>query len=202
VIIGLEGVSCTGKSTLARALAARLGDTIVVPCYYHAAPDPSALPSPKVSSETDQIDALIIHLRIEETRLLAVREALTRCGRVVLDRTVDTLLAHLRAVGEMNGLDANACARALVTRQIRRGLAAVPDVTLLLRADHEVLTARARARPGLPPLYYNQEFTRGFHAHFQHPVTPACLTIDAGLPAAQVLDQACQLLSPYLERPQ
>jgi len=202
VIIGLEGVSCTGKSTLARALAARLGGTTVVPCYYHAAPDPSALPSPKVSSETDQIDALIIHLRIEETRMLAVRQALSRCSQVVLDRTVDTLLAHLHAVGEMNGLDANAHARALVGQRISQGLAAVPDVTLLLRADHELLAARARARPGLPPLYYNAEFTRGFHAHFQRPVTPVCLAIDAGLPAGQVLEQACQLLRPYLEKPQ
>lgn len=202
MIVGLEGVSCTGKSTLARTLAARLGDTSVVPCYYHAAPDPSALPSPKVSSEADQLDALIIHLQIEQTRQLMVREALRHCGRVVLDRTVDTLLAHVRAVGAMNALDANACARALVTRQIGQGLAAAPDVTLLLRADHEVLVARARGRPGLPPLYYNAEFTRGFHAHFQDPVTPACLDLDAGLPAGQVLDQACRLLGPYLGRRQ
>jgi dTMP kinase len=199
VIIGLEGVSCTGKSTLARGLAAQLGDTTVVPCYYHAAPDPSVLPSPKVSSETDQIEALIIHLQIEETRMQAVREALTRCSRVVLDRTVDTLLAHIRAVGEMNGLDANARARALVDQQISKGLACVPDVTLVLHADHEVLAARAHARPGLPPLYYDPVFTCGFHAHFQDPVTTACLAIDAAPPAAQVLDQACQLLAPYLE---
>jgi thymidylate kinase len=198
MIIGLEGVSCTGKSTLARGLAARLGAASVVPCYYHAAPDPSALPSPKVASEDEQIDALVIHLDIEEIRLRAVREQLGAGGPVILDRTVDTLLAHVRAVGAMNGLDANARARALVAERITQDRVAVPDMTLLLRADPGLLAARALARPGLPPLYYNPEFTIGFLDHFQNPVTPACLDIDASLPPGEVLDRACRLLGGYL----
>jgi dTMP kinase len=200
VIIGLEGVSCTGKTTLARALAARLDDTSVVPCYYHAAPDPSVIPSPKVSSEADQLNALAVHLRIEELRVRRAREAMERGCRVVLDRTVDTLLAHLRAVGEMNGLDANTRARTLVAQQIGQGLAAVPDVTLLMCTKHDVVAERARARVGMLSLYYDPVFTRGFHTHFQAPITPTCLTIDAGLPADQVLDRACDLLRPYLDR--
>ncbi|MGH3391171.1 MAG: hypothetical protein ACRDOO_20065 [Actinomadura sp.] len=199
MIIGIEGVSCTGKTTLARALAVRLADTSVVPCYYHAAPDPSVLPSPKVSSETEQIDALAIHLEIELLRLRRVQAAVARGCRVVLDRTVDTLLAHLRAVGEMNGLNANTRARDLVEQQVDQGLAVRPDMTLLLRADHEVLAERARTRVGMPTLYYDPAFTSGFDAHFQNPVTPVCLTVEAGLPADQVLDRALGLIEPYLD---
>lgn len=198
MIIGLEGVSCTGKTTLALALAVHLGDISVVPCYYHAAPDPSVLSSRPVSSEADQLDMLVVHLQIEELRLRRVQAAAERGCRVLLDRTVDTLLAHVRAVGAMNGLDANARARALVERQIEQGLAVVPDVTLLLQADHEVVASRARARIGMPSLYYDPDFTRGFHTHFRVPITPTCLTVDAALAADQVLDQACGLLKPHL----
>jgi thymidylate kinase len=37
MIIGLEGVSCVGKTTLAKALSARLPASNVA-CYYNAAP--------------------------------------------------------------------------------------------------------------------------------------------------------------------
>ncbi len=38
VIIAIEGVSCTGKSTLAARLATRLGWQ-TIECYYHVAND-------------------------------------------------------------------------------------------------------------------------------------------------------------------
>jgi thymidylate kinase len=199
MIIGIEGVSCTGKTTLARALAVRLADTSVVPCYYHAAPDPSALPSLEVSSEAEQIGALVAHLEIELLRVRRVQAAVARGCRVVLDRTVDTLLAHLRAVGTMTGLDANAQARALVKHQIDQGLAVVPEVTLLLTADHKVLAERAHTRVGMPTLYYDPVFSRGFNSHFQDPVTPVAMTVNAGRPADQVLEHALGLLAPYLD---
>jgi len=198
VIIGLEGVSCTGKTTLAVTLAARLGATSVVPCYFHAAPDPSALPSPQVSSEAEQLEALAILLEIELLRLRRCQAAVERGCHVVLDRTVDTLLAHLRAVGEMNNLDANVRARALVEDCINHGEAVIPDVTLLLRADHAVLAERARTRVAMPSLYYDPVFTEGFHAHFHDPLTRACLPVDAGCLPDQVLKQALVLLEPQL----
>ncbi|SDI48441.1 dTMP kinase [Sinosporangium album] len=198
MIIGLEGVSCTGKSTLASGLADRLGNISVVPCYYHSAPAPSMLPVPHVTSEAEQLSALAVHLEIEKVRLRHAQEALATRRRIVLDRTVDTLLAHLRAVGAMKGLNTGSRARTLVNQQINKGLAMVPHVTLLLIADHEVLTERARTRTDMPSLYYDPVFARAFCAHFRNPIAPVCLPLSAALPAAQVLDQACQLLEPYL----
>lgn len=199
MIIGLEGVSCTGKTTLARALAERLGASTVIPCYYHAAPDPSIIPDPAVTSEADQLHSLAVHLDIEELRWERAHAALRRGDRVVLDRTVDTLLAHLRAVGVMTGLDANHEARTMVEARIARQRAVVPSATLLLRADDATVAGRARSRVGMPAIYYDPAFTTGFLTHFVNPITPRVVPVDASLPAEQVLDVACRLLMPYLD---
>jgi dTMP kinase len=204
VIIGIEGLSCTGKTTLAAAISARLGRTTVVPCYHHTAPDPSALPGPylrpgpRERQEDEQLDALAVYLNIEVLRRRRTRAATEPGRHVVLDRTVDTLLAHVRGVGDMNGLDVNTPARALVAEQLGRDDAVLPDLTLLLRAGHEVLAARARTRVAMPSLYYDPVFADGFHAHFRDPLTPMCVPIDAAAPADQVAGQALAALEPFL----
>ncbi|MYW02320.1 AAA family ATPase [Streptomyces sp. SID3343] len=196
--IGIEGVSCTGKTTLAFALAARLGHTSLVPCYYHAAPDASALPDPDASSEDEQLDALVVHLEIELLRQHRAQAAVERGCHVVLDRTVDTLLAHLRAIGEMKNLDANARARSLVAERVDCGQAVVPDVTLLLHADDDVLSERASARIAMPGIYYDPRFAQAFHTHFLDPITPKLLRLDASRPADDVLERAVDALGPYV----
>jgi dTMP kinase len=206
-MIGIEGVSCTGKTTLAAALASRLaarmpgpaGDACVVPCYYHAAPDPQVLSSPDVGTEAGQLAMLVTLLDIEQFRSRQARSALSHGRPVLLDRTVDTLLAHVAGTARMRGLDPAASARALVSAAISRGQVAVPAVTLLLEAGHAALARRAEARPGLPPLYYDPEFTLGFNGHFTDPVTPRCLAVDAAARADDVAVQAWGLLKPYLD---
>ena len=207
IMIGIEGVSCTGKTTLAAALARRLaatmpgpaGEACVVPCYYHAAPDPQVLFNPDVRDEAGQLAALAALLDVEQLRSQQARRALGQGRPVVLDRTVDTLLAHVRGAGRVRGLDATVPARALVNAAIGRGDVAVPAVTLLLESGHEALAWRAAARPGLPPLYYDEDFTRGFNGHFAHPVTPRCLAVDAAAGADDVVQQAWGLLKPYVD---
>ncbi|TDE32139.1 AAA family ATPase [Actinomadura sp. 6K520] len=209
ITIGVEGVSCTGKTTLTRALAGRSAgclaatdtprEVCIVPCYYHAAPDPKTLSNREVKTEADQLALLAAHLEVEQLRDRQARSARARGSVVVLDRTVDTLLAHVRAVGHLRGLDARAQARRLVTEAIDRGHVAVPAVTLLLQASHEVLSQRAQTRTGMPPLYYDPDFTQAFQGHFADPITAHCLVINATGGADQVVDQAWKLLKPYLD---
>lgn len=201
MIIGIEGVSCTGKTTLAIGLAARIGPSHVVPCYYHTAPDPSALPGPDAACEDDQIAALTTLLAVEELRAERARVAHERGCHVLMDRTVDTLLAHVRAVDGLNGLDARVRARGLVDDRVARARAVVPDVTVVLSADPVLLEHRARTRLDMPALYYAPKFAALFDGHFDHaPVTPACVRVDAGQPADRVLADALRLLAPYLRR--
>lgn len=199
MIIGIEGVSCTGKTTVAVALAARIGLAHVVPCYYHVAPDPSALPGPDAAREDEQIAALTALLGVEELRARRARTAIDRGCHVIVDRTVDTLLAHVHAVGTLHGLDARARARELVDRQVAAGGAVVPDVTVVLTADPAQLAHRAHTRIDMPALYYAPEFAAAFLEHFAvSPVASACVLIDAGQSADMVLADAQRHLAPYL----
>ncbi|MGH3697669.1 MAG: hypothetical protein ACRDRX_27435 [Pseudonocardiaceae bacterium] len=190
MIIGIEGVSCTGKTTLAVALAERIDRSLVIPCYFHSVADPSTLPPPVAENERAQLAGLRAFLDVEQVRR---DQALAGCadGRtVILDRTVDTLLAHTRAVGRLQGFDADETARQ-ITRQRR---VAVPDVTLLLTARFAVLRVRAVRRRGMPEIFYDARFTGAFMEHFVDPISRVCITLDGEQPAPALLDNALDVL--------
>jgi dTMP kinase len=192
MILGLEGVSCVGKTTLARLLAQRL-DAHVVPCYYHAAPDPAQLPPPDSATAEQQLAALTVLLGVEKRRRTAALAAASRGQTVILDRTVDTLLAHAHAIGRLHGYDCDIAARALV-----RGYpVVVPDLTLLLHASDDVRTRRAARRVNMPPLFYDPTFTQYFTEHFANPLVPQHVPIatDAGLDL--VAEQAAAIVGEH-----
>ncbi|MFF5113220.1 hypothetical protein [Streptosporangium sp. NPDC000509] len=189
MIIAVEGVSCTGKTTLAADLAGRFGwETIG--CYYYVADDPSVLGVPVAATEAEQLAALTAHFAIEEERARRARAALARDGAVIMDRSVDTLLAHLGAVGRIQGLNAAARARVMVAERISADAAVVPDLTLLLAADPAVLAARATTRPGLPPMYYDPLFAAHFNDHFAAPIAARCVRLDASRGRGEVVEAA------------
>lgn len=189
MIIAIEGVSCTGKTTLAGALARHFG-TEPIDCYRHVAKDPSLLGEPVALSHEQLLNGLAAHLAVEEERLAAAQRILGCHGTVVMDRSVDTTLAHLTAMGELSGIDAREPARQLVQARAAQGRVAVPDLTLLLRASPAELQRRARRRPELPGIYYAPNFARHFNAHFDNPVTLRCVPIDVDAPTDAVLAMA------------
>lgn len=193
MIIAVEGVSCTGKSTLAGELARHFGWP-VVDCYYHVADDPTVLGEPVARTGDALLSALDAHLLIEAERQRRAAAAVRREGGVVMDRSVDTLLAHVRAVGRLRGFDVTATARTMVEERVRAGTAVVPDVTLLLTAALDVLSLRARARPGLPAVYYDPRFSEHFNDHFADPIATRWLPLNADAPATAVLAAALRLL--------
>lgn len=192
MIIGLEGVSCTGKTTLARALANRLGTASVVPCYYHVAPDPSLLPNPIPDDEREQLASMEVLLGLEALRRDMAHRALDMGRVVILDRTVDTLLAHTYAIDRLRGLSAAETARILAIERPT----IVPDITLLLVTTPTVLAERAARRPGMPSIFYDPIFTTHFNAYFERPLVPRWVHLDA---AQCTEDLAAQALAEINE---
>lgn len=178
MIVATEGVSNSGKTTLAKELGQRLG-TETVGCYQHVAKDPALLGRPLARSEQELLNALRVHLSVEEERLRLAADAVEHTGMVIMDRSVDTVLAHLRAVGHLQGLDAEATARSLVKVRCAAGRAVVPDLTLLLIASPQQLAHRGKLRPEVPSLYYAEDFATHFYGHFADPIAKHVVWIDA-----------------------
>ncbi|MFJ2578397.1 AAA family ATPase [Kitasatospora aureofaciens] len=174
MILGIEGVSCVGKTTLAAQLTPHLNQPAVIPCYFHASPDPTLLPAPEPFTAEHQLANIAQFLDVEDLRLARARQALAEGRDVILDRTVDTLLAHAHAVGRMNGFDCDDQARRLV---ISRPVA-MPDLTIVLTADPDVLARRARLRKGMPTIFYDRHFSEHFNAYLAHPLAPAVAVLD------------------------
>ncbi|MEZ0073586.1 AAA family ATPase [Planotetraspora sp. GP83] len=189
MIVAVEGVSCTGKTTLAAELCRALGWGSVG-CYYHVADDPAVLGEPLPTSETDQLEALAAHFVVEQHRARHAAALRGRDGGVIVDRSVDTLLAHLGAAGRIQGLNCDKHARVAVDRQVTAGAAMLPDLTLLLIAPPDVLAARARTRPKMPAVYYDPVYARHFNAHFSRAVSPHVVVLDATQSPAEVADAA------------
>lgn len=184
MIIGIEGVSCTGKSTLITHLVSALGEPLVVPCFYHAASDPDRLPRPVAADGAEQLRAVSDLLKIEAIRRSLAADALAEGRTVVLDRTVDTLLAHTFAISQMHGLGEMDAAQAMVRAD---AATMVPDVTVLLTVDAAVLAERARARPGMPPIFYAPAFSLLFNAYFEHqPLARSLVRLDSAAPAEEL----------------
>jgi dTMP kinase len=186
MIIGIEGVSCTGKTTLAAALASALGDPLVIGCYYHCAPDPACLPNPDTATGEEQLAGLQVLLRVEKLRYDKAMVALTRGDDVILDRSVDTLLAHTHAMGQRHGFDIDDDARALVqSHQV-----VIPDLTLLLYARPDTLSQRAAQRVNMPRVFYAPQLTKHFHEHFTYPLAHQLVRISTDLPFPDTLTAA------------
>ncbi|WP_170322732.1 dTMP kinase [Acrocarpospora macrocephala] len=197
MIIAIEGVSCSGKTTLATRLADPFGWQ-VVPCYYHVAADPGLLGEPLATSEDEQLAALTAHLLVEAERRHRADAALARDGAVILDRSIDTLLAHLTAVGQLQGLDVPATvsrARTLIDQAVSAGTAVVPDLTLLLIATPTALATRGVTRPDVPRLYYDPNFAAHFNQYFADPISPRCMRLDANADPAALLSTARTAIS-------
>lgn len=142
-VIALEGPSYAGKSTAISHLRSRgiEEQAFVFDCYVKDIAHRDDIPPARTGSAAAQLNAFEKFMEIEETR---VRRALASAKPVViLDRSVDTLLAHAHALDALFGYD--------VHHQLRDRLQQLPflrpDHTIYLDVPAEVLGLR-RKRAG------------------------------------------------------
>jgi thymidylate kinase len=140
-IIALEGPSYAGKSTAIGHLRSRGVEerAFVSDCYVKHIAHRDDIPPACTDSASAQLAAFEKFMDIEHTR---VRAALSSARPVaILDRSVDTLLAHAHALDALFGYD--------VHDQLRDRLQELsflrPDHTLYLDVPAEVLSLRRKA---------------------------------------------------------
>lgn len=145
-IIALEGPSCSGKTSAIAALAkdASLGRTVVFDCYVREIASPQDVPPARTSSRAEQIAAFRTFMDIEQRRVLRTRRlsaAPEPPDLLILDRSVDTLLAHAHALDTLFGFGAHRAVTALLPRLPHLA----PQFTIYLDADVPTLRARRPA---------------------------------------------------------
>lgn len=126
-ILCLEGPSYGGKTTAIRHLrdsSELAGTTVFFDCYVRHLRDTHAIPSPRTGSAAEQFAAF-------ETFMYAEADRVTEAAKnpdqlLILDRSVDTLMAHAYAMDQLYGFGVHA--------QVRRRLQELP----YLRPDHTI----------------------------------------------------------------
>ncbi|MFD5425520.1 hypothetical protein [Streptomyces sp. NPDC127084] len=140
MILGLEGPSYGGKTSALGRLrrVPAMQDAMFFSCYVKSFARREDIPPPSTQSAAEQVEAFMTFMEIEAER---VRVARRHGGLVVLDRTVDTLLAHAHAVDEIHGFG--------VLPELRQRVEEMPhlrpDCTLYLDVAPELLHLRRKA---------------------------------------------------------
>jgi thymidylate kinase len=142
-VVAVEGLCLAGKTTLVRALAARLG-ALAVPEYA----DLAALPPWPPHNRADVTTALAYFLRLEQQRATLARRTPGRL--VALDRSPLTLIAHEYGMGGIGIPSAPDLAAQMFSEAAERRLILTPDAYVYLQVPASVSAARQTCRGRLP----------------------------------------------------
>ncbi len=125
---------------------------------------PLQIPSPVAESIAEQLAATSLFLTVEHQRHRLVLDGGDAHSVLILDRSIDTLAAHVAGIaaylGKPWGYDDAVGLIGQAPRTLR------PDVTFLLQVPISILSARATYRPRLPDVYLDARFHSGFESHF------------------------------------
>jgi dTMP kinase len=171
-----------------------VADALVLECYVRSIPRPEDIPRPATESAAEQLAAFDTFMAIEEGRVL---QAAAHQGPVILDRSVDTLLAHAYALDRMYSFN--------VFRQVRERLDRLPhlrpDHTLYLDVSDETLALRRKAagHAAVEPEYFlhDPRFLGHTQSYFRAAACPpvtAEVTVVSGDGSAQETAAAVQSL--------
>ncbi|MGH3712662.1 MAG: hypothetical protein ACRDT4_04265 [Micromonosporaceae bacterium] len=116
---------------------------------------------------------------------------------MLIDRSVDTLLAHVYALDQLHNTQALPGAR-----QIIRDTPGVirPDLTLHLDVSPAAVRQRLTTRPGFPDLLVRADFNHHFNRYFAAPaqcVARQVVGLDATLPPQELTSHATEQVISY-----
>ncbi|MFI6696293.1 dTMP kinase [Streptomyces sp. NPDC050433] len=202
-VIAVEGPSYAGKSTAIRHLRRHgyEGRAYIADCYVKQIGSRDAVPPARTASATEQVAAFETFMAVEETR---VRTALAAAKPfVILDRSVDTLLAHAYALDALFGY--------AVQHRLRDRLQVLPhlspDHTVYLDVPAEVLGLRRKTsgHTAAEPDYFLHEPTFLTHTrdyfltHAQPPVSREVTVVPADT-SPEAIAHAVEALVSYWTR--
>lgn len=163
--IALEGPSFAGKTSTMAALQSLLpaDHYITYRCYVDEIDNIDEIPPARTQSASEQLNAFKFFMQVEGARVADLSVRASSADLVLLDRSVDTLLAHAYALDQIYGYGVHNQARVLLTR-----LAYLrPDQTFYLDASHQEL-GRRRGRLAAPfdSFLLDPAFIRHFRDYF------------------------------------
>lgn len=169
-IIALEGPSYAGKTTTITHLRRLLHPLrpLVFDCYVQEIDDPADIPPTRAPDAATLMNAFEVFARIEGSRVNRLLSGDARSDIVILDRSVDTLLAHVHAMDLLFGYTTYPAVR----KRLRYRPYLKPDHTLYLDTDFETLRARRRVA-GIDDVDYflhHPGFLAGARAYFLGPL--------------------------------
>jgi thymidylate kinase len=168
----LEGISGSGKSTIAALLADRLGCV-----HFHTVPTPVSDLQPYINSRARAFPQLAFYLAGVLHASDLARTAL-KDGHAIADRYVNSVIANHAAVHDLDNNVVEATIAPFTP------YLAAPDLTVYLHTDLDGLTTRMRNKPDLTQsdedLLANRELLERLQDHYDQ--------IAAGDPNAYHLD--------------
>ncbi|UUU44950.1 hypothetical protein [Streptomyces sp. NBC_00162] len=173
-IVAFEGASYGGKSSTIKRLRGMRGigpHAFVSACYVDHIDRREDIPPARTGSAAEQIEAFDTYMEIEADRVAAV--AKSTADLIILDRSVDTLLAHAYALDQLYGYDVHALLRAQLA-----GMSHLrPDHTIYLDVPPETLHLRRKiighAAAESDYFLHNPAFLEHARAYFTTPTPGA-----------------------------
>ncbi|WP_369383210.1 hypothetical protein [Streptomyces sp. cg36] len=173
-VVAFEGPSYGGKTTMISHLRQVLvpGHVLFFDCYVRSIPRRADIPPALTRSAAGQLQAFETFMRIEGDRV-ATTARQPGARLIVLDRSVDTLLAHAHALDAMFGYGTLPQAR----RRLDRLAYLRPHHTLYLDTCPESLALRRKeaGHTAVEPDYFlhDPRFLHHARTYFCDPVSPA-----------------------------
>lgn len=163
MLLGIEGPVLAGKSTLADNLR-RLSPwpLHVAPCYVdYAIASGVELPPVMGGTISEQEAALRTYIDLDRRRY----RTLPQSGIVLLDRTLDTLLAHSEGIAAIGGPDVTRIAAEHYSQLISVGLR--PSLTFFIETRHTTQIERLTSRRLMPTELVDPTFNQAFQNYFE-----------------------------------